>query len=69
VRAVAFNEGWRVRVFDGDRPATDVVHTVAHENTVDASMASMHLVDELMTVAQDDIEEGRVKLIPRAGPY
>jgi hypothetical protein len=29
----------------------------------------MHLVDELMTVAQDDIEEGRVKLIPRTSPY
>jgi hypothetical protein len=69
VRAVAFNEGWRVRVFDGDRPATDVVYTVAHDNTADASMASMHLVDELMTVAQDDIEEGRVKLIPRTNPY
>jgi hypothetical protein len=58
VRAVAFNEGWRVRVFHGDR-LTDVVYTVAHEDTADASMASMHLVDELMTVAQDDIEEGR----------
>jgi hypothetical protein len=69
VRAVAFNGGWRVRVFDGDRPATDVVYTVAHENTADASMASMQLVDGLMTVAQDDIEEGRVKLIPRTSPY
>jgi hypothetical protein len=52
-------------VFEGDRPATDVVYTVTHENTTDASMASMHLVNELMTVAQDDIEEGRVSLIAR----
>jgi hypothetical protein len=65
VRAAAFNGGWRVRVFEGDRPATDVVYTVTHENTTDASMASMHLVDELMTVAQDDVEEGRVRLIAR----
>jgi hypothetical protein len=67
VRAVAFNEGWRVRVFDGPTGHRRCV-TVAHEDT-DASMASMHLVDELMTVAQDDIEEGRVKFIPRTSPY
>jgi hypothetical protein len=65
VRAAASNGGWRVRVFEGDRPATDVVYTVAHESTADAAMASMHLVNELMTVAQDDIEEGRVRLIAR----
>jgi hypothetical protein len=63
VRAAAFNEGWHVRVFEGDRAVTDVVYTVAHENTADPTMASMHLVHELMAVAQDDVEEGRVKLI------
>jgi hypothetical protein len=26
-------------------------------------MASMHLVNELMTLAQTDVEEGRVRLI------
>jgi len=63
VRALASNGGWRVRVYEGDQPATDVVYTVAHQNPADALMASMHLVNELMTVAQDDIEEGRVRLI------
>jgi len=65
VRAAAFSEGWRIRVFEGDRAVTAVVYSVTHENTADASMASMHLVNELMTLAQDDVEEGRVKLIPR----
>jgi hypothetical protein len=63
VRAAAFGEGWRVRVFEGDRAVTSVVYSVTHENTADASIASMHLVNELMTLAQDDVEEGRVRLI------
>jgi hypothetical protein len=63
VRAAAFSEGWRVRIFEGDLPATDVVYTVTHENTTDASMASMHLLNELMSIAQDDVEQGRVRLV------
>ena len=63
VRAAAFSEGWRIRVYEGDRPATDVVYTVTHENSTDTSMASMHLLNELMTIAQGDIEEGRVRLV------
>jgi hypothetical protein len=31
-------------------------------------MASIHLVHELMTVAQDDVEDGRVKLIAGSNP-
>jgi hypothetical protein len=63
VRAAAFSEGWRIRVFEGDHPATAVVYTVALENTADPAMASMHLVNELMTLAQSDVEEGRVRLV------
>ena len=63
VRAAALNEGWRVRVFEGDRAVTAVAYTVTHDITADASMASMHLVNELMTLAQSDVEEGRVRLL------
>ncbi len=63
VRAAPFNEGWRVRVFEGDRAVTAVAYTVTHDTTADASMASMHLVHELMTLVQADVEEGRVRLI------
>jgi len=63
VRAAAFNEGWRVRVYEGDRAVTAVAYTVTHDVMADASMASMHLVNELMTLAQEDVEEGRVRLI------
>jgi hypothetical protein len=62
VRASAFSEGWRIRVFAGDQPATAVVYTVTHESTGDPAAASMHLVHELMTLAQSDVEEGRVRL-------
>lgn len=63
VRAVAFDEGWRVRVYEGDRAVTAVTYTVTHDVLADASMASMHLVNELMTLAQSDVEEGRVRLM------
>jgi hypothetical protein len=63
VRAAAFSEGWRVRVYEGDRAVTAVAYTVTHDVTADASMASMHLVNELMTLAQADVEEGRVRVI------
>jgi hypothetical protein len=50
-------------VFEGDQVATAVVYTVTHENTADPTAASMHLVNELMTLAQSDVEEGRVRLV------
>jgi hypothetical protein len=63
VRASAFSEGWRIRVFAGDQPASAVVYTVTHEGAGDAAAACMHLVHELMTLAQSDVEEGRVRLL------
>jgi hypothetical protein len=73
VRAAAFNEGWRVRVFEGNRTVTAVIYMVVHDmaadiplaatHVADASMATMHLVHELMTIAEDDVEEGRVRVI------
>jgi hypothetical protein len=62
VRAAPVTEGWRVRVYEGDRPVTAVAYTVTHDVTAEAGMASMHLVNELMTLAQSDVEEGRVRL-------
>jgi hypothetical protein len=52
-----------VRVFHGDQAATAVVYSVTHESTVDPAMASMHLANVLMTLAQSDVEEGRVSLL------
>jgi hypothetical protein len=65
VRAVPFNEGWRVQVFQGDRAVTRIVYTVAHETVADSSMALIpaDLVDELMTLAQTDVEHEVVKLV------
>ena len=63
VRAVALSDGWRIRVYEGDRGVTAVAYTVTHDIQADGSMASMHLVNELMTLAQADVEEVRVRLI------
>jgi hypothetical protein len=62
-RAAAFAEGWRIRVFEADQVATAVVYTVTHENTSGPATASMHLVNELMTLVQSDVEGGRVRLV------
>jgi hypothetical protein len=63
VRASTFSEGWRIRVFAGDQPATAVFYTVTHQGMGDSVAASMHLVHQLMTLAQSDVEEGRVRLL------
>ena len=64
VRAMRVDEGWRARVFDGDQPATDAIYSVSHENRIDASAHSTlgDLVPQLMQVAQEDVEQGRVSL-------
>ena len=58
VRAAAFSEGWRIRVFEADQVATAVVYTVTHENTADPATASMHLVNELMRATSKKGESG-----------
>jgi hypothetical protein len=63
VRAAAADGGWRVRVYEGDRAVTATAYAITHDSAVDAPMASMHLVHELMTLAQSDVEEGRVRLV------
>jgi len=61
--SAAISDGWRIRVYEGDRAVTAVAYTVTHDIQADGSMASMHLVNELMTLAQADVEEVRVRLI------
>lgn len=65
VRAVLAQDAWRVRVYEGDRPVTGVVYSVSYETQVGASLQSVpgDLVDELMNIAQSDVEQGRVQLI------
>ncbi|MBK1696619.1 hypothetical protein [Rhodovibrio salinarum] len=65
VRAAAENEGWKVRVFENNRPVTAVVYTVSHENQIDAKIQDLpvDLLQELMRLAQSDVEQGRVALL------
>ncbi len=66
VRAEVSPDGWEVRVFNGDRPVSGVVYNVSMDTQVDAAMQSVptDLVDELMRIAQSDIERGIVKIVP-----
>lgn len=63
IRAEQGDRQWRIRVLENGLPATDVSYTVSYE-TEYAWRESKHtdVVNELMTLAQRDINEGIVKL-------
>ena len=65
VKAFQENDGWRIRVYENDRPVTAITYRVAYETDQDAQMQgiSVDLVDHMMDVAKSDIEEGIVKLL------
>lgn len=64
VRAIPNNAGWVVRVFEGEQHATYVFYTVSYETQVDVSMRcqGLDLVEDLMQLAQKDVEQNRVNL-------
>jgi hypothetical protein len=68
VKAVPFEEGWKVRVFENGKPVTPAVYSVVHDTLVDANWSmKIDLVDVLMQAAQDDVKRGRVPLMPPPG--
>ncbi len=68
VKATPFDERWEVRVVENDNAVTDVVYTVADDTSLDATRAHLPagVIDDLMTLAQKDVVEGRVALLPQA---
>lgn len=65
VRAVPAQDGWTVRVYENGRVVTGVTYSVSYETQIDASLQGLpvDLLDDLMNVAQTDIEQGRVRLV------
>lgn len=65
IKAMFDSDAWKVRVYEGDTPATGVVYSVSHETAVDAKMQSvpLDLVYQLMGLAQADVEKGVVRLV------
>lgn len=65
VKAAPVGDGWTVRVFEDDEPVHPLVYGVTYETITDAAAMSIpgDLVEQLMQLAQDDVEQGRVRLI------
>ena len=65
VKAECNNEGWKVQVYENGKPATYCVYCVSYEDFMDANtVLSSDLVEELMNIAQDDIQRGVVTFRP-----
>jgi hypothetical protein len=66
VRAAAFPEGWKVRIFDGDKPVTGIVYEVRHEVLIDSLTKEVpfDLVEHLMQIAEGDVTRGWVRVVP-----
>ncbi len=68
VKASTYGDKWEVRVFEKDNAVTDVVYMVRDDRTTDAERGDIALtvLHELMGLAQSDVVQGRVELLPSA---
>ncbi len=68
VKASPYADKWEVRVYEKDNAVTDVVYMVRDDRTMDAERSSVSptVLHELMGLAQSDVMQGRVALLPRA---
>ena len=66
VRVAQQDNQFLVRVFEGNKPVTGVVYSVTIETALDGQMRGYDLgvLDELMDIAESDVTEGRVPLLP-----
>jgi hypothetical protein len=66
VRAAPQPTQWVVRVFEGNRPVTNVTYSIDYLTQLDAQMQGLTLasVDTLMQLARDDVTSGRAQLLP-----
>ena len=68
VKASPYEDKWEVRVFEKGNAATDVVYTVRDDRTDEAERGGIPptVLHELMGLAQSDVVQGRVALLPAA---
>jgi hypothetical protein len=72
IRATPLDNEVKVRLFEGNKPASPIVYSVSIETAFDARMRgfALDLVDELMHLMEHDTRAGRLRLYPKgsAGP-
>jgi hypothetical protein len=68
VRAATIDNEIKVRLFEKDQLASPVFYSVTIETAFDAKMRAfpLDLVDELMTLMEQDTTSGRLRLFPNS---
>lgn len=68
VKASPYGDKWEVRVFERNNAVTDVVYMVRDDRVTDANKGGIAptVLHELMGLAQSDVVQGRVALLPQA---
>ncbi len=68
VKAAPYADKWEVRVFEKNNAVTDVVYSVRDDRTADAERGGISptVLHELMGLAQSDVVQGRVALLPQS---
>ena len=68
VKAAPYGDSWEVRIFEQDNAVTDVVYKVRDDRVAEAEKGGVSptMLHELMGLAQSDVVQGRVALLPRA---
>lgn len=66
VRAAPLEDGWVVRLYEGNRQISPIRYNVAHELAIDAATQkfSLDLIQDLMDLVQREVESGQIALLP-----
>ena len=66
VRAECTDGDWSVRVYEDNHPAHQLIYSVSHDRLTPGFLDKIpdEVVEQLMTVAQDNIERGLVRVLP-----
>ena len=68
VRAECTDGDWSIRVYEDDHPAHQMVYSVSHDRLTPGFLdkISDHVVEQIMAVAQENIERGIVRALPKS---
>jgi hypothetical protein len=66
VRAECTDGDWSIRVYEDNHPAHQLMYSVSHDRLTPGFLNKIpdDVVEQLMTIAQDNIERGLVRVLP-----
>jgi hypothetical protein len=68
VRAECTDGDWSVRVYEDNHPAHQLTYSVSHDRLTPGFLdkISDEVVEQLMNIAQENIERGLIRVLPRS---